>query len=379
MPDFREVTPIGGPEAFRSTGVDAELSQAAIVLSAGAAVGGRADRIHRLDALDLPAAVRTIRRDRTMPPAEAVAPLNLDLRTHLEDRTLRLPGATSAELTRQLIDRPDATTAAALVEANLHSDSLLVRTAAAVAALDTTGPRDDVLDRLVQGAGSRHELTRDLARVGLARIAPQHPLLRRLVSASGSRPAAAAAPSAAAAAPGSSSILTHGTFAANTTWWKPGGSLFTYLDSLTPPLHMHNPSFGWSGQYSDGARQLAAQQLVSWAAGFGLQKPNMFAHSHGGTVADLATVRGLSLDRLVLMSWPVHSEWFPDFTKVRMIVDIRVHLDLIIIADGGDQTFTPPPAFKSKVQSHVNGWFNHSATNDPTYWQKYDLPTAIRV
>jgi pimeloyl-ACP methyl ester carboxylesterase len=370
---YREVAPIGGPEAFQSVGRDAELSQAAIVLSAGAAVGGRADRIDRPEALGLPRELRRISVERTLPVAEAVQPLDLDVRTHVADRALRLPASTSAELTRRLIDRPDAFTAAALVEANLHSDSRLVRTAAAVAALDTTGPRDDVLDRLVEGARSRDSLAREIGRIGVARVAPQHPVLRRMVVQPGPQPDQAATPA------GNVAVLTHGTFAANTLWWRPGGSLYRYLDALTPPLHLHDPSFQWSGQYSDGARQLAAQQLVDWIAGFGLHTPALFAHSHGGTVGNLATKRGQVIDRLVLMSWPVHAEWFPDFTKVRMVVDIRVRFDLVVMADRGGQTFKPPAAFRSKVVSHINGWFNHGDTNDPAYWDRYRLPAAIQV
>jgi hypothetical protein len=380
MPEYREVTPIAGPEAFRSAGRDAELSQAAIVLSAGAAVAGRADAIDQPDALGLPAGLEQARRADRFLVREAAAGLDLDLRTHLEDRALRLPLSTSADLTRQLIDRPAASTAATLVEANLHSDSLLVRTSAAVAALNTTGPRDDVVDRLVEGARSRDALTREIGRVGLGRVAPQHPVLRRLVRHPGPPAAPAAVAALAPAAPaGAVSVLTHGTFAANTSWWKPGGTLFTYLDRLVPALHMHNPSFGWSSQYSDGARQLAAQQLVTWGAGFGLHTPDMFSHSHGGTVANLATRRGLQFDRMVMMSWPVHGEWFPDFTKVRIVVDIRVNFDLVILADLGGQTYVPPAAFRTKVVSHINGWFNHSDTNDPAYWEHYGLPPAIKV
>lgn len=369
---YREVHPIPGPEAFESVGREAELSQAAIVLSAGAAVGGRADLVEEPSELGLPRELSRLGRAEKFEVAEALAPLDLDVRTHLADRALRVPAPTSAPLTRRLVDEPDAQTAAALVEANLHSDSRLVRTAAAVAALDTTGPRDDVLAHLADGARSRDPLTRDIGRIGVARVAPQHPVLRRVVVQTGSQPPPSAERS-------NTAVLTHGTFAANTTWWRPGGSLYRYLAALVPPLHLHDPSFQWSGQYSDGARQLAAQQLVAWMAGFGLDTPDLFAHSHGGTVGNLATRRGQRLDRLVLMSWPVHGEWFPDFTKLRIVVDIRVRFDLVILADRGGQTFVPPAPFRDKVVSHVNGWFNHGDTNDPAYWDAYELPEAIRV
>ena len=72
----------------------------------------------------------------------------------------------------QLIEQPDPVTAAALVEADLHSDSRLVRTSAAVAALDTTGPRDDLLAHLVAGAPAGDQLTREIGRIGVARVDP---------------------------------------------------------------------------------------------------------------------------------------------------------------------------------------------------------------
>ena len=120
-----------------------------------------------------------------------------------------------------------------------------------------------------------------------------------------------------------------------------------------PPLKLHDPSFGWSGLYSDGARQLAAQQLVDWMADQNLQRPDFFAHSHGGTVANLATRRGLEFDRLVLLSWPVHEQWFPDFNRVGRVIDVRVRLDLIILADRRRPELHP--ATRARRQGHLAG------------------------
>jgi len=344
------------------------MSQAAIVLAGGAAVGGDVERVPDRDALGLPPDLGRIERTQPLTVQDAIRDLDLDLASHRQPG-LRLPLATSAALARRLVDSPDTQTAAALVEASLHSDNALVRTAAAVAALDTTGPREDVVARLAEGAHHRDELTKDLGRIGLARVDPDHAALRHL----GGRPS----PQTSTVGPSHRAVLTHGTFAARTRWWRPGGGFYTYLDSLAPPLHMNDPSFGWSGLYSDAARQLAADQLVAWTADQALAGPDFFAHSHGGTVANLATSRGQSFERLVLLSWPVHEQWFPDFTKMRRVLDIRVHLDLVIVADRGGQTFQPPAAHQAMVTSYVNGWFDHGATNDPAYWERYDLPAKL--
>jgi hypothetical protein len=362
-------SPIPGPDAFAGRSRDARLSQAAIVLSLGAAARGRPDRVDNPTAIGLPADLTPLGRTEPIPVDEAIAPLPVDVEEHLGHRQLRIPQATSIDLVTRLIDSPDPVTAAALVEANLHSDSRLVRTAAAVAALDTTGPRDDVVDQLVEGASRGDVLTKEIGRLGLARVDPQHQVLRNLVG----RPSALTGRDR----PSHTAVLTHGTWGAPSQWWQPGGDFYAYLDSLVPPLKMHDPSFRWSGLYSDGARQLAAQQLFAWIPDQNLQQPDFFAHSHGGTVANLATRLGLQFERLVLLSWPVHEEWFPEFANVARIIDIRVRLDLVLIADLGGQTFTPPPGQEGKVTSYVNGWFDHSSTHEPAYWDQHQLAAVL--
>jgi hypothetical protein len=361
--------PIPGPGAFTARSRDAWLSQAAIVLSIGAAAGGDADRVDDPAAVGLPADLADLGRRDPIPVEEAAEPLGADIATHLANRDLRLPPSTGAELMARVVDQPEPVTAAALVEANLHSESRLVRTSAAVAALDTTGPRDDLLALLVEGASRGDALTREIGRIGVARVDPQHPVLRAVVG----RPSRLTGTDR----PSHTAVLTHGTFAALTRWWQPGGDFYLYLDALVPPLKLHDPSFRWTGLYSDGARQLAAQQMADWVIDQDLQQPDVFAHSHGGTVANLATRRGMGIDRLVLLSWPVHGEWFPDFAEVQRIIDVRVSLDLVILADRGGQTFTPPPEHAHKVTSHVNGWFDHSDSHEPAYWDRHGLAAVL--
>ncbi len=365
----QDPTPVPGEEAYARRDRDAQLSQSAIVLSLGAAAAGYAERVDRPTDIGLPADLTPLGQPEPIPLAEAVAPLGITVDEQRGRRGPEVSASTRAALMDRLVADPNPTNAAALVEACLRSENRLVRTSAAVAALDTTGPRDDVLAQLVDGASRGRGMAKDIGRIGLARVDPSHPALRRAVG----RPSRLAGTDR----PSHTAFLTHGTFAALTTWWQPGGDFYTYLDALTPPLHLHNPSFKWSGLYSDGARRLAAQQMLAWVADQGLHQPDLFTHSHGGTVANLATGLGLQLDRLVLLSWPVHPEWFPDFDRLQRIIDIRVHLDLVILADRGGQTFTPPPAAAGKVTSHVNGWFQHSDTHNPDYWNRYGLAATL--
>lgn len=369
MAQRRGPRPIPAPRAFAEQSRDARLSQAAIVLSVGAAARGEPDRVDSPAAIGLPADLAPLGRSEPVSMAEAAEPLGIELTGRLSDRSLRVPPSTTVDLMTRVLDRPEPIGAAALVEANLHSESRLVRTAAAVAAIDTTGPRDDVLAQLVDGATRGDGLTKEIGRIGLARVDPQHAVLSGLVG----RPS----PLTGTDRPSHTAVLTHGSFASRALWWQPNGNFYNYLNGLVPPLKLHDPSFRWSGAYSDGARRLAAQQMLDWMTDQNLQQPDVFAHSHGGTVANLATQRGLQIDRLVLLSWPVHGQWFPDFGNVQRVIDIRVRLDLVILADLGGQTFTPPPEHAGKVVSRVNGWFDHSDTHEPDYWEQHDLPDVL--
>jgi hypothetical protein len=140
---------------------------------------------------------------------------------------------------------------------------------------------------------------------------------------------------------------------------------------------MHTDSFQWSGAYSHDARSLAADQLTQWVGSQNLNTPDFFAHSHGVTVANLATKKGLQLNRLVMLAWPVHEDWLPDLTQVTKVISLRVRVDLVIIVDGGSQSlpssFVDPP----KVEEHVNGWFRHSAPHEPEYWNRHGLASEL--
>ncbi len=85
----------------------------------------------------------------------------------------------------------------------------------------------------------------------------------------------------------------------------------------------------------------------------------------------LASQAGLDIKELVLLSCPVHvPKYQPDFSRIKKVVSIRVHLDLVILADRGGQHFNDP-----RIKENVLPiWFNHSATHDRTVWQRYTVP-----
>ncbi|MGQ0848757.1 MAG: hypothetical protein ACT4OP_06515 [Actinomycetota bacterium] len=362
--DYADVEPVPGPEAFEEATSAGQLSQAAVLLSAGAAVRGREEQVPRASEFPLPE-LRALRGERRLTVEQATRYLEIGPRIHAQQFIPQVALDQAPRLAHELYDHPDPAVAASLIEASLHSPHEVVRVAAAVAALDTTRSRGKLRQILEQGAVSLDELTRELAATGLARVDPTNRALGSLVG-EGVELKKSDRPSRTAA-------LTHGTWGSAQAWYQPGGDFYSYLAGLNPPLHLHPTSFQWSGAYSHDRRRLAAQELKAWVGAQQLTHPDFFAHSHGATVGNLATRDGLVLDRLVLLAWPVHPEWFPDFSRVGRVIDVRVRFDLVILADRGGQRF---PA-GSPVEEHIHGWFSHPAPHEPAYWATHGLAAVL--
>jgi pimeloyl-ACP methyl ester carboxylesterase len=360
--------PVPPREAFAIDTPDSRRSQAALLLCIGAAVGGKTRHLPREREFPLPP-LRPLASSGRISLARALRRLDVPAADYVGGFRGRIAPEVPAQLTAELYERPAPYTAAAIVEAGLHSPYRIVRTAGAIAALDTTGPRPDVIAELVESAQVQDIDIRELARTGLARAQPDHPLLQKYVT--GPRDVRQRRE------PSNTAVISHGTWASNSDWWRPGGEFYEYLDTLTPSLHLHDKSFAWSGDYSHAQRKLAAAELKAWVSAEQLNRPDYFAHSHGGTVANLATQDGLKLGRLVFLSLPVHSAWLPKLANVTKIIDIRVHSDLVILADLGGQRLPPSLRNSPKVKEARNGWFSHSASHEPSYWQQHGLPALL--
>lgn len=345
------------------------MSQAALLLCVGAAVAAETAYVPRDEGRFALPTLEPMEHPEPIPLARAVRKLDVSPAAYVRGFDAEISSDVAARLTHELYADPDVDTAAALVEAGLHSRYRVVRTAAAVAALDTTGPREDVIRVLEASAQAEDIDIRELARTGLARAQPNHPLLNRYVH--GRRNIEERDE------PSNTAVISHGTWAASAQWWRSGGDFYEYLDAITPSLHVHDESFGWSGDYSHAQRSVAADELIAWVGAQQLNRPDYFAHSHGGTVANLATQRGLNLSRLVLMGYPVHNEWLPVVGRVTKILDVRMHFDLVILADRGGQRLPASLRNNPKVTEERNGWFSHSATHEPSYWEEHGLPARL--
>jgi hypothetical protein len=270
-----------------------------------------------------------------------------------------------SDLASRLAERPDPRSAAELFEASLYHRSDLVRLAGAIGYLQVAADPSGLVEILVDGTRSEEPLVRDLASVALARFAPEHPRLPELTR-----------PEATDEAEGASdSLIIHGTFARGNSWWQPGGDFHTYLrDNVRPDLYSDPDRYDWSGGYSDRARAAAAPELHDWVQEHNLAGLDLFTHSHGGSVAMLATHLGLRVGKLVLLSCPAHpNKYLPDFDQVDEVISIRVRLDLVILLDGGGQRFRHPRIRENRLPV----WFNHSATHEPEVWEEHDVPSLL--
>ena len=271
-----------------------------------------------------------------------------------------------ADLARRFVRRPSALTAAQLTRASLQHRHELPRVAAAAAHAELASNPQGALAVLAASFDSTDPLVAQVAATVMARIAPENERLRTLLLRR---------PSRSTRRRSHTSLLVHGTFARSSAWWQPGGDFHEYLRTeVRPDLYSANDRFEWSGGWSDAARALGAADLRAWVDAQGLEGLDLFTHSHGGSVAMLASQGGLSIGELVMLSCPVHeAEYFPNFARVNRAVSIRVHMDLVILVDGGGQKFQDP-----KIEEHVLPiWFDHFATHDPQVWRDHDVASLI--
>jgi len=258
-------------------------------------------------------------------------------------------------------------TAAALLEVSLRHPHELVRVAAATSYVEVAFDPAPAIRVLEHGVRSRDRLARDVAAHALARLDPRNTALDGLLV--GRRQPSRRRRSR-------TSTIVHGTWARASAWWQPPtGDFWKFLhDNVDAQLYGAADRFEWSGGYSDVARALAANDLRDWVLQHNLDGLDLFTHSHGGSVAMLANQAGARVGRLVLLSCPVHwPKYAPDFTRVTKAVSVRVHLDLVILADGGGQRFPD-----TRIEEHVLPvWFDHFATHDPDTWVQNQVAAML--
>lgn len=386
MADAEVIEPLPCREAFKQTSREALLSQAALLLQFGGQLRGDE---HALKAL-----ARASRRGALMESisAEDLARLGMprlrrgprrfaaqSLREAMAKRygaEVFGPSAEPAEparFTSVLSDLVETVykletfdAAARLIEACMRHPEELPRLAAASSRLGIISEPRRALEIIESCIDSSDHLVSEMATAALGRFNPEHPRLAGLMKAPD--PLSGGGETR-------TSLLVHGTFARQSSWWQPGGNFHEYVrTAVRADLYTLRDAFSWSGGFSDAAREIGAHDLETWLAGHQAHRPFLITHSHGGSVAMRASENGVEIDELVLLSCPVFvNRYMPDFGRVGTTVSIRVHLDLVILLIGGGQRFRDP-----RIREEVLPvWFDHSATHDPDVWRKYDVPSKL--
>ena len=373
--------PIKSPEAFKDLKDEHVLSQASTLLllgaqleTAGSSAGPTALRAHRPMSRRIPSEYLTkLNIPRLMPHTgkriqsqEVVKALRNYSKVFVQEPE-QVPPDVIYGLARRLHRQTNVAGLSPLLEACLRHPHEVVRVAAALAYFHIASDPARLLVVIEKGALSDEPLVRELALAALSHLFPDHPRLRELTQEPSPNVEGVSA---------HTTLLLHGTFARDESWWRPGGDFYGYLrdEGVRADLYNGQNPFEWSGAYSDAGRAIAAGNLPVWLTGHNIQRPYLITHSHGGSVAMLASQSGLEIGPLVLLSCPVHfPKYMPDFNRVRKVVSIRVKLDWVIWLDGGGQRFHHP-----KIEEHVLPiWFAHSATHDSDVWRTHDVPGMI--
>ena len=269
------------------------------------------------------------------------------------------------KLARNVAEKAELADITDLAVISFNHPDPLVRLAAAPLLIVLTDARPMALEALRRGARSDDDRLALLALTLLARFSPKDSALDAFGDVYPTDPGAKEQPR--------TTVVIHGTFAQNETWWRNGYPFFEYLEHDVPitDLFLGDDPYNWSGNWSNTARQQAAAELVAWYTEHDEKCLNVVAHSHGSNVAFLADAQ-LKFGRMIVLSTPYHPNLYsPDADST--ILSLRVHMDLVVLADGGGNRFPQMP----KLTEEYIGWFNHSATHDEQRWTSKSVPSML--
>ncbi len=275
--------------------------------------------------------------------------------------------ALQKEFAEQISSEPNLQDIAKLaVISYVHPDPLIRITAAPLLIVLTDGNKE-ALEKLRRGTKHKDDRLSLLAATLLARFSANDPALDQ--PAGGCKPC----PPGREEEP-KTTIVVHGTWANDQSWWKNGYPFFEYMEHDVPmdDLFLGDDPFAWSGNWSDNAREQAAEKLATWVTDHNEDCLNIVAHSHGANVGFL-TSNSVQFGRMILLSTPAHPHLYSP-KNYKSLFSVRVHLDLVVLADGGGNKF---PGNWSELKERYIGWFNHSSTHYARRWENKDVPSWL--
>lgn len=177
-----------------------------------------------------------------------------------------------------------------------------------------------------------------------------------------------------AAPPESMTVLVHGTWAADGTWWKPEGAFFRYLrdDVGVADLYDGADRFTWHAPNEDKARKNAAAELARWVADRRPARLTLLGHSHGANVAMMATRHGMRVNRLVLLSPVVRQDYFANWSNVDVSRSVYSSHDPVVAIAKGRKRFPAGPVRQKRLAAR-----GHGASRSPSAWSQERVASFV--
>lgn len=194
-------------------------SQAAFLLAVRAGVLGYAAPLEKLPEFPLPN-LKSLKTDQHVKVAAACHHLGVSER-ELREETEPAIEQQMTKVAREVYRKPSLEAAAALFEAAMASPHPLVAVAGAAGARETTRLRPKIRKTLEQAAKSKDRLVSRLALAAISQIGPMESIAeKKVIKQPTSRKRRRKSNTA---------VITHGTFAANGSWYRPGGDFYEAL------------------------------------------------------------------------------------------------------------------------------------------------------
>ena len=261
----------------------------------------------------------------------------------------------------------------------MESDPV-ARCCAAYAYWQATDAKDTALPILLNAAESDDDEERIVAAHCLANMSPRH--ARALQGTEeDDKPHSPVNP-----IEDSMTVIIHGTFAKNASWYKPGGDFHEYIrKNVYSDLYSGADFYFWSGRYAlndAGLKRIwrkAARKLVSWCESHPARTLRLIAHSHGNNVINMATRMNLPACTLIQLAPPVRAWNLPDMQQVSSDRFFNFHsrVDLVVKIDGGAQNYKGTAVAYAETRRKV-AFFGHSKPHEPDVWKKKNLPPLVK-
>jgi hypothetical protein len=128
-------------------------------------------------------------------------------------------------------------------------------------------------------------------------------------------------------------MIIHGTWAQQETWWRYPSDLPQYVDSLTHDFYQGDEPFKWSGDNTMEARKSGAQQLIAWLRTHPAKCVTLIAHSHGGNVvfkaSQLDEAANMHINHLMLLGTPIRDDYEPNLRCIDRITNVYSEHDSV--------------------------------------------------